>query len=340
MQRFSGTVETVAKAAEKISARVIALLPQFTLHDEDHLWNVLRLMEELAGEDTIARMSPLECGIAILAAFTHDLGMALSAEELDTLTDPSAGEADAHATPAAAAWRTYFDGHPLAERIREARAIAAAENRPLTADEAVHLQRGLGQIRSDYVRESHAREEGPTKLNRIEDWLHRIEKSLNLDLNYDGTDLSTHIALLAMSHGQSIFWLAERLTRRNPPLLAREELVRAHRVKGQEVNWLFLSWLLRLADIMDFDASRTPAVLFDHIGIRDCTSMIEWQKHLSISEAPRFGQGPDKATLQYVCECSPHPRIEKAIRDMTGWINEELANVRGEFQRHPPTRGL
>ena len=34
--------------ADKISEQIVLHLPQFTLHDQTHLWNVLSFMEELA----------------------------------------------------------------------------------------------------------------------------------------------------------------------------------------------------------------------------------------------------------------------------------------------------
>src|SRR4051794_14678264 len=54
---------------------------EFTLHNRDHAKKVLHLMGQLAGSETVARLSKLECAVLIYSAFLHDLGMALTATE-------------------------------------------------------------------------------------------------------------------------------------------------------------------------------------------------------------------------------------------------------------------
>ena len=96
------------------------------------------------------------------------------------------------------------------------------------------------------------------------------------------------------------------------------------------------------ADIMDFDASRTPRILFKHFGIEDDQSVLEWNKHLSIvgwrlDVDPDGKQQPD---LLYSAECA-HPVHEKAIREFKTWIDAELSAVRIELdaQRRQLPRG-
>src|SRR5262249_51195208 len=56
-------------------------LPQYTLHNEVHILNVLGLMDALTPDAVMDQLSPLEYALCILAAYTHDLGMALRNEE-------------------------------------------------------------------------------------------------------------------------------------------------------------------------------------------------------------------------------------------------------------------
>ncbi|MGZ0167146.1 MAG: HD domain-containing protein, partial [Planctomycetales bacterium] len=66
-------------SAEQISRQIVRYLPQFTLHDQTHLWNVLSFMEELAGgSERIQQLSAGDCAMAIWAAFIHDLGALIS----------------------------------------------------------------------------------------------------------------------------------------------------------------------------------------------------------------------------------------------------------------------
>ena len=64
-------------------------MPQYTLHEERHFLNVLAIMDALVSDEVVARFRALDCALPILAAYTHDLGMALSQEEYDRLHDKS-----------------------------------------------------------------------------------------------------------------------------------------------------------------------------------------------------------------------------------------------------------
>jgi hypothetical protein len=80
--------------------------------------------------------------------------------------------------------------------------------------------------------------------------------------------------------------------------------------------------------VFDCDKSRTPRILFDHAGITDARSQTEWQKHLAIQEAPQWETGDDNQSLVYTCQKCPSPVVEKAIHQIVGWVNDEIAKVR------------
>ena len=92
---------------------------------------------------------------------------------------------------------------------------------------------------------------------------------------------------------------------------------------------LFLcSVLLRLADILDFDASRAPEVLFKYInlgkldGVENEISRKEWQKHQA-SYGFKFFQNSQR-TLLYRAECT-NIQIEQAIVSYLNWVDAELS---------------
>lgn len=58
--------------------------PMFTLHDETHICNVMRLMVELLG-DSIEMLSRDETAMLILSACCHDIGMSYSEEDKEEL---------------------------------------------------------------------------------------------------------------------------------------------------------------------------------------------------------------------------------------------------------------
>lgn len=56
---------------------------EFTLHDGEHLFRVLSIMELLLSSNVIKNLSTPELQLLILSAFMHDIGMA--PEEKDVL---------------------------------------------------------------------------------------------------------------------------------------------------------------------------------------------------------------------------------------------------------------
>ena len=58
--------------------------PMYTLHDETHICNVLRIMEQLLGDD-VGKLTRDETAMLILVACCHDVGMSYSEQEKEAL---------------------------------------------------------------------------------------------------------------------------------------------------------------------------------------------------------------------------------------------------------------
>lgn len=79
----AGFISGVQKIAEfgRDRARTIRdTFPMFTLHDETHICNVMRIMEHLLGE-RINDLSRDEAAMLVLAACCHDIGMSVSEQD-------------------------------------------------------------------------------------------------------------------------------------------------------------------------------------------------------------------------------------------------------------------
>ena len=88
--------------------------------------------------------------------------------------------------------------------------------------------------------------------------------------------------------------------------------------QGEYANFRFVAVLLRLADVLDFDAERTPTVLFQQLGIRNAVSLAEWRKHSAIT-----GWDIRPGYLAFAAQC-PDPVIEKSIRDFLDIMEREI----------------
>jgi hypothetical protein len=190
---MKGDVMRVTDSAKEIAQYVVADMPQFTNHGERHFLNVLSYMEHLAGGENIGRMSQLECALAIMAAYIHDLGMVFTEQEKNEMAAASG--------PRYEAWRTFRETHSLKPRLD--RADAGCALRP--AIEA--------QIRADFLRRSHADDSLTPEGDRITEWLGSIKETPQGTTGhkptfcYGGFDYLQALAWLGLSHGQSIHWL-------------------------------------------------------------------------------------------------------------------------------------
>ncbi|MCA9031269.1 MAG: ATP-binding protein, partial [Planctomycetaceae bacterium] len=324
LRNLCTATQTLLESASAISQQVVRFLPQFTLHDQVHLWNVLSFMEHLAGgEEEINKLGAGDCAMAIWAAFTHDLGMVLAAEELaaldladhvDSVGSDTAKPHDKDAPTKAAveAWRAYRDGH---EHWRE-----------IAADPTTDASRmKLGVIRAAYIRDSHARFDTNSGHCRIDDWLQCLAEGDRLIAQaLEDFAIADHLVRVAVSHNQHIDWLPDQLKRLGVESPHADNA-------GPElgtIHWTWIGWLLRLADVFDCDKSRTPRILFEHSGVTDTRSQTEWQKHLAIPAPPEWNAGNSGQSLVYTSQRCPSPVVEKALHQIVGWMNDEINKVR------------
>ena len=309
VRELKAAVGAVAGRAKEIGKEICRYLPQYTLHDETHLLNVLSIMDALVPDALMARLTPLECGLCLLAAYTHDLGMALSAEEHQAL----AGEED---TPERRRYQAFRDGY--GEELRQVERWLKTG----TAEGGRRAELIEGYLLATYLRETHTDADS----GRIERWLRAVMADTRNEglYRYNGFHYLQNLVDIAASHGQSVSWLRQRLAPEGDG--AFDRLVGA----GERANLAFPGLLLRLADILDFDASRAPGILFRHIGIENERSILEWNKHLAIRGWELVRE--ERPTLSYEAECA-HPAYEKAIRDFVRSIDEELRAVADEALR-------
>ncbi len=103
-----------------------------------------------------------------------------------------------------------------------------------------------------------------------------------------------------------------------------EQLVTNRELQYQaasDVDPLFCALLLRLADLLDFDETRAPAVLFDSAADYE-ESRKEWDKHRA-SAGFRYPASPSAAALPYKAVCK-NPEIEHTVRTFLDWVDVEL----------------
>ena len=101
-----------------------------------------------------------------------------------------------------------------------------------------------------------------------------------------------------------------------------------------EADLKFCAILLRLADILDFDNSRSPEEVYKHLGLAERTdrrkqeSDVEWRKHM-VSGGFRFpgGERPHPYTLRFISG-PDDPGVEYDLRAFLATIDDEVRKCR------------
>lgn len=273
---------------------VIRYMGEYTLHDAEHVFQVLQIMELLLGEDNLKLLSIPELMLLILSAFFHDIGMSPSENDI-------------------IAWKKNWDFSPdveenekvqyeLFKRYLSSRPDKEAEIKACFLEgnnSKIDLIKGY--LISDYIRETHT--------NRAKEI---IKNDWNEKIRYLDTDLTVEFAEICFSHNAD-------------PLSLLNMDMQYLCGNGTFVCFPLIGAILRLADILDFDSKRTPDVLLSNLTVRNPVSLVEWKKHRSV-EAWII----NKDIIQFHAKCR-HPAIESAIHKFCDLIDNELSACNNIF---------
>lgn len=92
---------------------------------------------------------------------------------------------------------------------------------------------------------------------------------------------------------------------------------------ANDVSPLFCALLLRLGDLLDFDDTRAPQVLYSYVECNE-KSREEWKKHQA-SAGFSYPASPTTQALPYKARCM-NPGVEHAVRNFLDWVDDELGN--------------
>lgn len=241
--------------------------PNYTLHDETHVLNVLDAMAGILG-DQIAQLSRGEAELLLLSACLHDLGMVYTQEEEE---------------------QCFRDKRQARDFLR----INSPELLGCPAEE------WPDELRQWYLRWLH-----PFRLTQV--FQNEAWRALLSDWPTEAVPKRCVLAV-CQAHGE-------------PPEEFSQDRNLAY-LAASDADPLFCTLLLRLADLLDFDDTRAPKVLYGYVACSEA-SQREWEKHQA-SGGFRYPTSPSTAKLPYKAYCTD-PGIEHTIRDFLDWIDSEL----------------
>ncbi len=135
--------------------------------------------------------------------------------------------------------------------------------------------------------------------------------------------IAEDVADICRSHTRDASWIAENIDDQN--------------MKGRfTYSPRFVSHVLRLADLLDFDSRRTPLCLY-HLLAPAGKSNEEWLQHFTISNTEKVRQdrtsGQKRIVLYGKCE---DPGLHRKVLSYIGWIDAELTAAIEATENMPP----
>lgn len=281
-------VDTAVSYAFQRTKTIIKHMGEFTLHDGDHLFRVLNLMERLLTKNNIQNLSSPELMLLILSAFFHDIGM--SPDEKEVIT-----------------WKKIWDRNPIIEESEQKSFndfkrfySARPDQEEIISKLILQGNQSKAQIIKAYLITEYIRQTHADRAREI------IEKDWETKIKFRDVDLTVEFAQICFSHNEDALSVLE---------LDKNFLC------GTDIyaNLPLIAVILRLADILDFDGKRTPPMLFSHLYVRHPVSISEWNKHRAIQSweiSPKL--------IQFSAKCT-HPAIEASIHEFCTMIDHELS---------------
>jgi hypothetical protein len=293
VDKLEALVWEVADACGLLFDRIPLTFRQYTEHNIRHCRNLIYLMGRFIPAETLERLNALELSILILSALLHDSGMVVSDKE-----------------KAEALESAQF--HDFAMR-RPEYATAAKEAR----ENGEEYKAGLidDALLAEYYRKLH-----PERAAAF------VKEQFKGRLTFRDTDFTKALLQVCESHA----WGVQESNDPTDPNKSVRHLETRRSIHNVPVNLQYLACCLRLADIMDFDRSRTPMAVFQHTMITEAVSWQEWNKHLSVT-----GWHINEREVQYTTECEK-PAYYVAVMEFLDWIDAELRDCRRLIMQAAP----
>ncbi|MCK4798151.1 MAG: ATP-binding protein [Spirochaetes bacterium] len=244
VQNLITLTDEVFEESRQIHKTVIRHMPEYTLHDEEHILRTVELIGRLLPSTTLKKLTPLELAGLILSVSLHDIGLAPTQDDIRLILDSSDENKDHFQ------YQSFCEGYP--EVLKRKSELRSKNQHGQVKELDAYLM-------SEYFRQFHGARGRKIIFDRFEN-----------KLIYENFNFTSQLAEICFSHTQ------------DPSMLEKISCFELVRSPGEYVNWRFIATMLRIGDILDFDGKRAPRVLFEHLGIRDKVSLEEWKKHRSI----------------------------------------------------------
>ena len=279
--------------AVQYMGKVESIFKEYTLHDKTHILNVIDIMGRIIPHETLEKLNCLEVFFLILSACFHDIGMYLEEDEMADLKSSKKFQKSLYE------FAQYKSNLAKLNNQKEKNNLDKDQNMEINKDinllEEIHL--------INFLRESHGDRAASFLTSNYQE---------NKDLIIDNVAIIPTLSKICQSHTKSLYDIG----------VTHDELI-----STIQVNSMYLCIILRLADILDFDRTRTPPELLDNI--QSTRSLEEWKKHLSV-----LGVNISQDKIIYQCECEK-PKYQYIINKFLDTIEQEIVQCKEKCNGFP-----
>lgn len=287
--------------------------PDYTDHSIRHNHEVLKSIEHLIAEDTLETLSPADIGVLATAVALHDIGMHTSPELFKNLIDGEYDEIPESWFKDEKSWKELW-----LDYLKESHYWDAKKRRDVTGkddytidDESltqkIHDSLSLDgsdkRFIGEFIRKYHPRLAYEMALKGyIGNTTYNFNEE---DLPSDFMQLS---GLVARSHGVNVRDAIEILKNNQSDDIWKTP---------SDIKVVFLMTLIRIADYLQLDASRTSKVKLNLSTIYSPYSLREHERHLAISHIQLGNDDPERIVVQAKPKDAPiYVEIEKIVQDI------------------------
>lgn len=312
----------VERCLQPVLDRVTAREMQgFTMHDRGHGLKVAHLMWHLLKPERRQVLTPGEIALLVVSAQFHDIGMALNDDERKARLDEASD-----------IWDKYEGQRKYLKDISAILVNSGKDgaSEAIKAEAIFQLNQAQEALLCLDTRDRHATKARYNEIINMLSGMHKVD-AINIPdvhsaLSFDGDSFEDKLVDICISHNQD----AHALLDRNPENFDQLRFPTKYPVGCCLVDTKLVASALRLADVLDFDRERTPAVLFHYLFPRSSNpvennSIREWSKHLAISNWEIVDR-----TIIFRGR-SPSALIHHAIVEFCRVIKDEIARTESVF---------
>lgn len=295
----------------------------YTLHTPEHSRKLLHIAGYIIPKKTLAALSDLELAVMIMSFYLHDVGMVVDEDRKNKLLADS---------EFLVFLETESDFKERIQGIRDELKSSTDEKKPRLENQLAQLYEAAF---TKFLRPLHSKK--PT----YEPVVSQLEAARGDLFTCSDRSFRDQLVAICASHNEntSILELKDET--------GQYELDKNYVCSDQRLNMQYCAAVLRLADILDFDAERTPAILFRSLGIEDKKlpgfkiSLQEWNKQMAVksidfkdneievqadSNSPAIGE-----SIKRMCQ-----DIEREIRDTTSFLNNAPKEIADKYKLQVP----